>query len=137
MKLDVSEQIVIVPDERKGLQLTPASWTFRTSGTVLASNCEALANRSALAGAAEAQSVGRRGIVKSATELLSLIAELGVAFAGFLAVFLIFARRDGRFSPADSVRVRAIIAASFTSIFMALLPLCVFRSIVNTDFAST
>ena len=58
-----------------------------------------------------------------ATSQLSLIAELGIGFAGFLAIFLIFARREGRFSPADSVRVRAIILASFTSIFLALLPL--------------
>jgi hypothetical protein len=58
-----------------------------------------------------------------ATGQLSLIAELGIGFAGFLAIFLIFARHEGRFSPADSVRVRAIILASFTSIFLALLPL--------------
>jgi hypothetical protein len=30
-----------------------------------------------------------------ATEQLSLIAELGIGFAGFLAIFLIFARREG------------------------------------------
>ena len=59
----------------------------------------------------------------SATELLSLIAELGLGFAGFLAIFLIFARREGRFSPADGLRVRGIISASFLAIFGALLPL--------------
>ncbi len=59
----------------------------------------------------------------SATELLSLIAELGLGFAGFLAIFLIFARREGRFSPADGLRVRGIISASFIAIFGALLPL--------------
>jgi hypothetical protein len=67
-----------------------------------------------------------------ATEQLSLIAELGIGFAGFLAVFLIFARREGRFSPADSIRVRAIIQSSFIVIFMALLPLLVMLSEVET-----
>ena len=59
----------------------------------------------------------------SASELLSLIAELGLGFAGFLAIFLIFARRESRFSPADGIRVRGIVYASFVAIFMALLPL--------------
>ena len=54
---------------------------------------------------------------------LALIAELGVAFAGFLAIFLIFARREGRFSPADSLRVRSIIVSSLSAVFLALLPL--------------
>jgi hypothetical protein len=67
-----------------------------------------------------------------ATEPLSLIAELGLGFAGFLAVFLIFARREGRFSPADSVRVRAIIQSSFITIFMALLPLLATLSELET-----
>jgi hypothetical protein len=61
--------------------------------------------------------------VHSATELLSLIAELGLGFAGFLAIFLIFARRESGFSPADGLRVRGIVYASFVAIFMALLPL--------------
>jgi len=60
--------------------------------------------------------------VKAGDEL-ALIAELGVAFAGFLAVFLIFARREGRFSPADSLRVRSILVSSFSAVFLALLPL--------------
>jgi len=54
---------------------------------------------------------------------LALIAELGVGFAGFVAIFLIFARRDGRFSPADSLRVRSIITSSFQAVFGALVPL--------------
>ena len=56
-------------------------------------------------------------------EELILIAELGVAFAGFLAIFLIFARRAGRFSPADSLRVRSIIVSSLAAVFLALVPL--------------
>jgi len=56
-------------------------------------------------------------------EELILIAELGAAFAGFLAIFLIFARREGRFSPADSLRVRSIIVSSLAAVFLALVPL--------------
>ena len=56
-------------------------------------------------------------------EELAILAELGIAFAGFLAVFLIFARREGRFSPADSLRVRSIIVSSLSAVFLALLPL--------------
>ena len=59
----------------------------------------------------------------SALDELALFAELGAAFAGFIAIFLIFARREGRFSPADSLRVRSIILASFSTVFIALLPL--------------
>jgi hypothetical protein len=65
-------------------------------------------------------------------EELSLIAEIGVGFAGFLSIFLIFARRDGRFSPADGVRVRAILLSSFGVIFSALLPLILVHSAMAT-----
>lgn len=54
---------------------------------------------------------------------LTLIAELGAAFAGFLAIFLIFAKREGRFSPVDSLAVRSMILTSFNTIFIALVPL--------------
>lgn len=59
----------------------------------------------------------------SATDELTLIAELAVAFVGFLAIFLIFARREGRFSPPDSLRVRSILISSLFAMFLALLPL--------------
>jgi hypothetical protein len=58
-----------------------------------------------------------------ARDELALLAELGAAFAGFIAIFLIFARREGRFSPADSLRVRSIILASFSAVFLSLVPL--------------
>ncbi len=63
-----------------------------------------------------------------ANDQLSLIAELGIGFAGFLAIFLIFARREGRFSPADGIRIRAIVATSFIAVFMALVPLLLAQS---------
>lgn len=59
----------------------------------------------------------------SATGELALFAELGAAFAGFIAIFLIFARREGRFSAADSLRIRSIILASFSAVFLSLVPL--------------
>ena len=58
-----------------------------------------------------------------ASNELALFAELGAAFAGFVAIFLIFARREGRFSPADSLRIESIILASFSSVFFSLVPL--------------
>ena len=58
---------------------------------------------------------------------LALFAELGAAFAGFIAIFLIFARREGRFSPADSLRIRSIILASFSAVFFSLVPLVLHR----------
>jgi uncharacterized membrane protein len=67
-----------------------------------------------------------------ATEQLSLIAELGVAFVGFLAIFIIFARREGRFSPADSLRVLVIFQTGFVCIFMALLPLLIALSEIES-----
>ena len=58
-----------------------------------------------------------------ATDELALFAQLGAAFAGFIAIFLIFARREGRFSAADSLRIRSIILASFSAVFFSLVPL--------------
>lgn len=55
-----------------------------------------------------------------ATDELALLTELGAAFAGFVAIFLIFARRERRFSPADSLRIRSIILASFRVSSVAL-----------------
>jgi hypothetical protein len=65
----------------------------------------------------------RKGGPVGATDELALFAELGAAFAGFIAIFLIFARREGRFSPADSLRIRSIILASFSAVFISLVPL--------------
>jgi peptidoglycan/LPS O-acetylase OafA/YrhL len=59
----------------------------------------------------------------AAREKARLIAELGVAFAGFVAIFLIFARREGHFSPADSLRIRSIILSSLFAVFISLVPM--------------
>ncbi len=67
----------------------------------------------------------------NATEQLSLIAELGVGFIGFVAIFLIFARREGRFSRVDSIRVRTMITSSLVAVFMALLPLVLALTVLS------
>ncbi len=69
----------------------------------------------------------------NAADALSLFAELGAAFAGFIAIFLIFARREGRFSPADSLRIRSIILASFSAVFLALVPLILQQAGLSGD----
>jgi len=63
-----------------------------------------------------------------ATNELALFAELGAAFAGFIAIFLIFARQEGRFSPADSLRIESIVLASFSAVFYSLFPLVLART---------
>jgi hypothetical protein len=55
-------------------------------------------------------------------ELLLGISQLGAVFAGFVSIFLVFAKKDGRFSPADSLRVRSIIHSGFSVVFGALVP---------------
>jgi hypothetical protein len=49
--------------------------------------------------------------------------QLGAVFAGFIAIFLVFARKDGRFSPADSLRIRSIVHVTMVLVIGALLPL--------------
>ncbi|MEE9380039.1 MAG: hypothetical protein V3V03_01410 [Hyphomonadaceae bacterium] len=58
-------------------------------------------------------------------ELLIGISQLGIGFAGFISIFMVFARRDGTFSAPDSIFVRAIIVSSFLIAAGALTPLVV------------
>tara|TARA_R110002073_G_scaffold246232_6_gene409073 strand:- start:6789 stop:7277 length:489 start_codon:yes stop_codon:yes gene_type:complete len=55
--------------------------------------------------------------------LLIGISQLGAVFAGFLAIVLVYAGKDGRMSPPRGLRARAILHSSFLVIFGALLPL--------------
>lgn len=57
------------------------------------------------------------------SDVLILIAELALGYAGFMAIFLIFARRGGHFNVADAFRIRSIISVSFLALFGSLLPL--------------
>jgi hypothetical protein len=62
-----------------------------------------------------------------ARDELALIAEIGIALAGFLSILLVFASRDGRFSPADSVVVLSVVASGFGTVYAALVPLVLYH----------
>jgi hypothetical protein len=49
-------------------------------------------------------------------------AEVAVAFAGFISIFLVLAARDGRFAAHDSLAIRTIVVASVAAVFYAFLP---------------
>ena len=51
------------------------------------------------------------------------ISQLGAVFAGFIAIFLVFARKDGRFSVADSLRIRSLLYGSFIVVIAGVAPL--------------
>ena len=57
------------------------------------------------------------------SSFLETTAEVSVAFAGFISIFLVLATRDGRFSSADSLRIRVIVLCSVVPVFYAALPL--------------
>ena len=54
---------------------------------------------------------------------LQTTAEVSVAFAGFISIFLVLATRNGRFSPEDSLSIRLIVISSVAPVFYAALPL--------------
>ena len=66
---------------------------------------------------------------------LAVIAEIGIAFAGFMSIFLVFASRDGRFSPADSIQVVVIITSGFGTVLIALAPLVFHRLLLDAELA--
>ena len=66
---------------------------------------------------------------------LAVIAEIGIAFAGFMSIFLVFASRDGRFSPADSIQVVIIITSGFGTVLNALAPLVLHRLLLDAELA--
>jgi hypothetical protein len=55
--------------------------------------------------------------------LLETTAEVAISLAGFVGVFLVLARRDGAFSPADSFLIRVLILCCVPPMFYAVLPL--------------
>ncbi len=54
------------------------------------------------------------------------VSQLGATFMGFVAIFLIFVRQDGRFTPADALRIRALIYTSLLVVAGGLLPVMMF-----------
>jgi hypothetical protein len=57
------------------------------------------------------------------SSLLETTAEVSVAFAGFIGIFLVLAAREGRFPPSDSFQIRLIVICSLAPVFFAALPL--------------
>ena len=57
-----------------------------------------------------------------AFDQLALIAEISATFLGFIAVFLIFSDKDGRFHESDKHFVQALVLAAAYSIILALTP---------------
>ena len=57
------------------------------------------------------------------SSLLETTAQVSVAFAGFIGVFLILATRDGRFAADDSVAIRTIVGCSVGPVYYSALPL--------------
>ena len=57
------------------------------------------------------------------SSLLETTAEVAVAFAGFIGVFLVLATRDGRFHLLDAISIRVIVVCSVSPVFYAALPL--------------
>jgi hypothetical protein len=60
------------------------------------------------------------------SSFLETTAEVSVAFAGFIGIFLILATRDGRFPAVDSVTIRSIVVCSSCPVFYSALPLMLF-----------
>ena len=57
------------------------------------------------------------------SSLLETTAEVAVAFAGFIGIFLVLATRDGRFPAGDSLTIKAIVVSSVGPVFYSALPL--------------
>ncbi len=57
------------------------------------------------------------------SSLLETTAEVAVAFAGFIGIFLVLATRDGRFPAADSYFIRVIVISSIAPVFYCAVPL--------------
>ena len=54
---------------------------------------------------------------------LETTAEISIAFAGFVSVFFVLARRDGSFAPAVAMSIRLVLFAGVFCMFAAALPL--------------
>ena len=57
------------------------------------------------------------------SSLLETTAEVAVAFAGFIGIFLVLATRDGRFPPRDALSIRIIVVCSVAPVFYSAVPL--------------
>lgn len=57
------------------------------------------------------------------SSLLETTAQVSISLAGFVGVFLVLARRDGAFSPADAFLIRVLILCCIPPVFYSVLPL--------------
>jgi hypothetical protein len=53
---------------------------------------------------------------------LGLVAEIAATYLGFIAVFIVFSRNDGRFAESDKHFIQGIVISSTSAIVFALLP---------------
>jgi hypothetical protein len=60
------------------------------------------------------------------SSLFETSAEIAVAFAGFIGIFLALVARDGRFPPKDAIAIRTIVVCSLAPVFYAFLPLVLY-----------
>ena len=58
---------------------------------------------------------------------LGLVAEIAATYLGFIAVFIVFSRDDGRFAESDKHFVQGLVVTATSAIVFALLP----RVLVN------
>ena len=54
---------------------------------------------------------------------LETTAEIAIAFAGFVSIFLVLARRDGSFPPEHALTIRSILMSSIGCLWFAAVPL--------------
>ena len=54
---------------------------------------------------------------------LETTAEISIAFAGFVSIFLVLARRDGSFSPDYALTIRSTLMCSISCLCFAAVPL--------------
>jgi hypothetical protein len=64
---------------------------------------------------------------------LSIIAEIGAAFMGFIVIFTVLSRRDGRLSEPDSLRARALMKGAVLVTLLSLSPIAVYELGVTED----
>lgn len=65
--------------------------------------------------------------------LLLGLSQIGAVFAGFMAIFIAFIRRDGRLERVTALRARSILYSSVITIFAALLPLVLYSTGLRED----
>jgi hypothetical protein len=58
----------------------------------------------------------------SGSEILTTIAQLGIAVSGFSGIAIAFNRQPGRLSDFEAFRVSILFANSFAAVFLSLIP---------------